>query len=184
MLTRSTPEGARDFLVPARMTPGHFYALPQSPQLFKQVLMVSGFDRYYQVARCFRDEDLRADRQPEFTQIDLELSFIDESDIMDIVERLVALCFKKALGIEISLPLPRMTYAESRRRFGTDRPDLRVATEIVDLTSAFSETQFERIKEVCLQHNMKLHIDGARIFNAIIEKKETEFVGLFYLITE
>jgi aspartyl-tRNA synthetase len=146
MLTRSTPEGARDFLVPSRLSPGHFYALPQSPQLFKQVLMVSGFDRYFQIARCFRDEDLRADRQPEFTQIDLEMSFIDESDIMILIEQMVKLCFKEALGLDIQLPLPRMSYGESRRRFGSDRPDLRVTAEIIDLTSIFSNTQFERIK--------------------------------------
>ncbi len=146
MLTRSTPEGARDFLVPARMNPGHFFALPQSPQLFKQVLMVAGYDRYYQIARCFRDEDLRADRQLEFTQIDLEMSFVDEEDIMAVVERMVALAFKHTLGLEVKLPLRRMPYAESRRRFGSDRPDLRVKTELVDMTELFRTTGFERFK--------------------------------------
>ncbi len=146
MLTRSTPEGARDFLVPSRMTPGHFYALPQSPQLFKQVLMVAGYDRYYQIARCFRDEDLRADRQLEFTQIDLEMSFIDEEDIMQLVERMVALAFKEGTGLDVKLPLQRMSYAESRRRFGSDRPDLRVEAELIDLTEAFRATGFERIR--------------------------------------
>ncbi|MCG3205466.1 MAG: Aspartate--tRNA ligase [Elusimicrobia bacterium] len=146
MLTRSTPEGARDFLVPSRLTPGAFYALPQSPQLFKQVLMVSGFDRYYQIARCFRDEDLRADRQPEFTQVDLELSFADEADIMHLIEKLIALCFKQALGIDIKLPLPKLSYAEAHRRFGSDKPDLRISPEIFDFTSIFSATGFERIK--------------------------------------
>ncbi len=146
MLTRSTPEGARDFLVPARLSPGSFYALPQSPQLFKQVLMVSGFDRYYQVARCFRDEDLRADRQPEFTQIDLEMSFADESDIMDLIERMVTQVLKKALGLDVKLPLPRMPYKEARETYGSDKPDLRIATKLVDVTSLFSATQFERIK--------------------------------------
>ncbi len=146
MLTRSTPEGARDFLVPARMSVGSFYALPQSPQLFKQVLMVSGFDRYYQIARCFRDEDLRADRQLEFTQIDLELSFADESDVMTLIEKLVALCFKQALGIDIKLPLPKLSYAEAHRRFGSDKPDLRIPNEILDMTSIFTNTGFERIK--------------------------------------
>ncbi len=146
MLTRSTPEGARDFLVPSRLSPGSFYALPQSPQLFKQVLMVSGFDRYYQIARCFRDEDLRADRQPEFTQIDLEMSFVDEADIMSLIEKLVALCFKQALNVDVPLPLPKMSYADARRRFGSDKPDLRVPTEILELTSIFANTAFERIK--------------------------------------
>lgn len=146
MLTRSTPEGARDFLVPSRLTPGNFYALPQSPQLFKQVLMVSGFDRYYQMARCFRDEDLRADRQPEFTQVDLELSFADEADIMALIEKCVALCFKQAIGLEIKLPLPKLSFAEAHRRFGSDKPDLRIPTEIMDFTAIFANTGFERIK--------------------------------------
>jgi len=146
MLTRSTPEGARDFLVPSRMSPGHFYALPQSPQLFKQVLMVAGYDRYYQIARCFRDEDLRADRQLEFTQIDLEMSFIDEEDIIQLVERMLALAVKEGIGLDVKLPLQRMSYAESRRRFGSDRPDLRVEAELVDLTDAFRATGFERIR--------------------------------------
>lgn len=147
ILTRSTPEGARDFLVPARLQPGHFYALPQSPQLFKQVLMVAGFDRYYQIARCFRDEDLRADRQLEFTQIDIEMSFIKEEDIMGLIETMVALIFKEALGMDVKLPLPRMPYAEARSRFGSDRPDMRVKTELIDLTSHFKNTGFKRIKD-------------------------------------
>jgi aspartyl-tRNA synthetase len=146
MLTRSTPEGARDFLVPARLSPGAFYALPQSPQLFKQVLMVSGFDRYYQVARCFRDEDLRADRQPEFTQVDLEMSFVDESDIMDLIERMVAAVFKKTMSLDVKLPLRRMSYKEARETYGSDKPDLRIATKLVDVTTLFANTQFERIK--------------------------------------
>lgn len=146
MLTRSTPEGARDFLVPSRLTPGAFYALPQSPQLFKQVLMVGGYDRYYQIARCFRDEDLRADRQPEFTQVDLELSFVEEADIRTLIEKMLALCFKQTLGIDVKLPLPTLSYAEARSRFGSDKPDLRIPTEILDFTLLFQNTQFERIK--------------------------------------
>ncbi len=147
MLTKSTPEGARDFLVPSRLSPGHFYALPQSPQLFKQVLMVGGFDRYFQIARCFRDEDLRADRQPEFTQIDLEMSFVEEADVMALIEKLVAHVFKKAIGMDIKLPLPRLSYNEARTKYGSDKPDLRIKTEIQDVSAIFANTRFERIKK-------------------------------------
>lgn len=146
ILTRSTPEGARDFLVPSRLSAGLFYALPQSPQLFKQILMVGGFDRYYQIARCFRDEDLRADRQLEFTQIDLEMSFVSEADIMALIEKMMARLFEKFLFKTITLPLPTLSYAEARRRFGTDKPDLRIPTEIIDLSAELAQTQFERIK--------------------------------------
>lgn len=148
MLTRSTPEGARDFLVPSRLSPGQVYALPQSPQLFKQILMVSGFDRYYQFARCFRDEDLRADRQPEFTQIDLEMSFVEENDVMNVVEKTMTIALESALGIKVETPFMKMPYAEARRRFGSDKPDLRVPGELVDLTIVFNHTNFERFKSV------------------------------------
>lgn len=142
ILGRSTPEGARDYLVPSRVHPGNFYALPQSPQLYKQILMVAGFDRYVQVAKCFRDEDLRADRQPEFTQLDLEMSFVDADDIMGLIDGLVAETAKRVLGKEVKTPLPRMTYDEAMRRFGSDAPDLRFEMEIVDVTSVAKKTEF------------------------------------------
>ena len=141
-LTASTPEGARDFLVPARLQPGHWYALPQSPQLFKQLLMVAGMERYFQMARCFRDEDFRADRQPEFTQLDIEMSFIDEDDIIALGEDIVAALWRKILGYEIPLPIPRMTYADAMNRFGSDKPDLRFDHELVDCTAFFAQTPF------------------------------------------
>ncbi|MEM6979513.1 MAG: aspartate--tRNA ligase [Planctomycetota bacterium] len=142
ILGRSTPEGARDYLVPSRVHAGKFYALPQSPQLYKQILMVAGFDRYVQVAKCFRDEDLRADRQPEFTQLDVEMSFIDADDIMGLIDGLVARTAKQILNKDIQLPLPRMTYDEAMRRFGSDAPDLRFGLEIVDVTSVAAKTDF------------------------------------------
>ena len=143
ILTKSTPEGARDYLVPSRTHPGQFFALPQSPQLFKQLLMVSGFERYYQIARCFRDEDLRADRQPEFTQLDIEMSFIDENDIIALAEELFATLFKDILDTEISLPLQQMTYDEAIRRFGSDRPDLRIDLELVDVDDLLKDVEFK-----------------------------------------
>ena len=142
ILGRSTPEGARDYLVPSRVQPGNFYALPQSPQLYKQILMVAGFDRYVQVAKCFRDEDLRADRQPEFTQLDLEMSFVDAEDIIGIIDGLVKRIAKKVLGRDVELPLPRMSYEEAMRRFGSDQPDLRYGMEIVDITPIAKRVEF------------------------------------------
>jgi len=141
VLTRSTPEGARDFLVPSRLQQGSFYALPQSPQLFKQLLMVSGFERYYQVARCFRDEDLRADRQPDFTQLDIEMSFVDADDVIEANERLLAHVLAAA-GVEVELPIPRITYADAMSKYGTDKPDLRFGMELVELSDALRETEF------------------------------------------
>ncbi len=142
MLTKSTPEGARDYLVPSRVHPGTFYALPQSPQLFKQLLMCSGYDRYFQIARCFRDEDLRADRQPEFTQMDMELSFVDVDDVIDVNERLLAKLFKEILDLDIELPIQRMTWQEAMDRFGSDKPDLRFGLELKDVSDVVKDCEF------------------------------------------
>ncbi len=143
MLTKSTPEGARDYLVPSRVHPGQFFALPQSPQLFKQLLMVAGYDRYYQITKCFRDEDLRADRQPEFTQVDIETSFMDEQAITGLIEELIRYVFKDAIAVDLPNPFPRMTYAEAMRRFGSDKPDLRVTLELTEVTDVVRDVAFK-----------------------------------------
>lgn len=143
MLTKATPEGARDFLVPSRLHQGQFYALPQSPQLFKQLLMMAGLDKYYQIVRCFRDEDLRADRQPEFTQLDIETSFLDEEGIQSLMEAMMVTIFKEVMGIELSTPFPRMSYAEAMRRFGSDKPDLRIPLELVDVADLVKDVDFK-----------------------------------------
>ncbi len=143
ILTKSTPEGARDYLVPSRNYPGKFYALPQSPQTLKQILMVSGFDKYYQIAKCFRDEDLRANRQPEFTQVDMELSFVEEDDIMELNERLIAHIFKEVIGYDVKLPIKRMTFKEAMEKYGSDKPDLRFGMEITDLTDVVKDVDFK-----------------------------------------
>jgi aspartyl-tRNA synthetase len=148
ILGRSTPEGARDYLVPSRISQGAFYALPQSPQLYKQILMMAGYDRYVQVARCFRDEDLRADRQPEFTQLDLEMAFVDADDVMGVIDGLVKKIAKETLGLDVKLPLARMTYDEAMERFGHDAPDLRFALELVDCTDLAAKSDFRVFSSV------------------------------------
>ena len=171
-LTKSTPEGARDFLVPSRMHPGKFYALPQSPQLFKQILMVAGFDRYYQIARCFRDEDLRADRQPEFTQIDFEMSFVREQDVMEVAERILRRLYKELLGVEIG-EIPVMTYAQAMDRFGTDKPDIRFALELRDITDIASTCNFKVFRKAVEQGGIVKALNlpgGARLSRREIDQ--------------
>jgi len=154
ILTKSTPEGARDYLVPSRVNPGMFFALPQSPQLFKQVLMVSGVDRYYQIARCFRDEDLRNDRQPEFTQIDVEMSFVDRDQVMSVMERMIVTVFREAGGIQLPTPFPRMTYAEAMGRYGSDKPDLRFEMPLYDVTAFGATSEFKVFREAATKGNI------------------------------
>ena len=169
ILTKSTPEGARDFLVPSRIYPGKFYALPQSPQLFKQILMISGIDRYFQIAKCFRDEDLRADRQPEFTQIDIEMSFISEDDIMDVVERMIKKVFEETLNINISIPLRRMSYSEAMEKYGSDKPDLRFSLPITDFTDIFSDSEFKLFKNTIKEGGK---VRGFVVKNRLLSRKE------------
>ena len=165
ILCKSTPEGARDYLVPSRVNKGKFYALPQSPQIFKQLLMIGGIGRYFQIAKCFRDEDLRADRQPEFTQIDIEMSFVDELDVMDLAERLVAHIFKEIKGIDIKLPLMKMKYDDAIAMYGSDKPDLRFDMKIQEVTNLFSNTTVSFIKE---------NIENGGIINAIVAKNAAD----------
>ncbi len=180
MLTRSTPEGARDYLVPSRVHTGAFYAMPQSPQMFKQILVISGFERYYQIARCFRDEDLRADRQPEFTQLDLEMAFVEEADIMQLMEALFKLAFSELGDIKLPDTFPVLSYREAMKRYGTDRPDLRIALELVDLTDAMKDEEFQVFRRAANRKDGRVAAlrvpDGAALTRQKIDAY-TEFVG-------
>jgi aspartyl-tRNA synthetase len=181
VLTKSTPEGARDYLVPSRVNPGTFFALPQSPQLFKQLLMVSGFDRYYQIVKCFRDEDLRADRQPEFTQIDCELSFVDREQIISIMETMIAEVFQATLGVEIPLPMTRMSYTEAMARFGVDNPDLRFDLELVELSNLVKDSGFKVFAEVVKKGGIvkALNAKGCASFSRKEIDDLTEFAKIY-----
>ena len=181
MLTRSTPEGARDYLVPSRVHSGQFFALPQSPQLFKQLLMVAGFDRYYQITKCFRDEDLRADRQPEFTQIDLETSFLDELQIMDIAERMAVHVFKQAIGVDLGT-FPRMSYADAMHDYGSDKPDLRVSLKFTELTDVMQTVDFKVFSGPATQANGRvvgLRIPGGAALSRGEIDEYTKFVAIY-----
>ena len=181
MLTKSTPEGARDYLVPSRVNLGNFYALPQSPQLFKQLLMVSGFDRYFQIVRCFRDEDLRADRQPEFTQIDCELSFVDRDDIMSIMEGMIETVFKKTVDADITVPVPRMTYAEALDRYGVDNPDLRFDMELINITELVKGCGFKVFASVAESGGLvkAINAKGCATFSRRELDDLTDFVAIY-----
>ena len=181
MLTKSTPEGARDYLVPSRVNPGNFYALPQSPQIFKQLLMVSGYDRYFQITRCFRDEDLRADRQPEFTQIDCELSFVDKDDIMTVMEGMIAAIFKSALDVDLSLPMPRLSYAEVMDRYGVDNPDLRFEMELVNLTEIVRGCGFKVFASVAENGGLvkAMNVKGCATFSRKELDDLTDFAAIY-----
>jgi aspartyl-tRNA synthetase len=181
VLTKSTPEGARDYLVPSRVTPGTFFALPQSPQLFKQLLMVSGFDRYYQIVKCFRDEDLRADRQPEFTQIDCELSFVDRDQIIGIMETMIVEVFQATLGVKVALPMTRISYTESMARFGVDNPDLRFDLELVELSNLVKDSGFKVFAEVVKKGGIvkALNAKGCATFSRKEIDDLTEFAKIY-----
>jgi aspartyl-tRNA synthetase len=182
MLTKSTPEGARDYLVPSRVHPGEFFALPQSPQLFKQLLMVAGFDRYYQITKCFRDEDLRADRQPEFTQVDIETSFLNETQITALTEELIRTVFKEAMDVDLPNPFPRMTYAEAMARFGSDKPDLRVTLELTEVTDVMKDVAFKVFAGVANSATGRIAAmripGGAALTRGEIDEY-TKFVGIY-----
>ena len=182
MLTKSTPEGARDYLVPSRVHPGQFFALPQSPQLFKQLLMVAGYDRYYQIVKCFRDEDLRADRQPEFTQVDIETSFMTEDEITALIEDLIRYVFKDAIGVNLPAPFPRMSYAEAMSRFGSDKPDLRVTLELTEVTDAVKDVAFKVFSGVANSENGRvaaLRVPGGASLTRGEIDEYTKFVGIY-----
>ncbi|WP_317302827.1 aspartate--tRNA ligase [Acidaminococcus timonensis] len=180
-LIRSTPEGARDYLVPSRVNPGKFYALPQSPQLFKQLLMIAGMERYFQIARCFRDEDLRADRQPEFTQLDMEMSFVDEDDIMSLTEKLISYVFKQTLNVDVPVPMARMTWDEAMDKYGSDKPDLRFGMQLINMNEALQGTQFKVFKDIIDKGGLVKAIN-VKGYNKIPRRELdglVEFVGIY-----